>query len=296
MKKLLSVVLCVAMSLSLSIPAFAVDKTTQNPDNYDYYSIDFGQNNQVAAPSRSLSEAESRIREAEGLVSSLSLEDKGFLGLEEVFLDELQSLRDEGVLLKTYEVALPRSTEYYGSYDGFMFQAAYTTHTDYYSDDLYGKAKFEKFVIGALNIGMAFADVKYGIAYAAISSGSSPIITDSAVVHLANTVKVTARYIMIQDLNQLASLDKYSFVPVIMDQSRITSTHVVTYPGGAYSPPQLEKSTSPLEVPSPYFYNKNHNLSTGYNHYIAGFVTDPITYVVPPAAFSWTPPGDQTVS
>ena len=101
---------------------------------------------------------------------------------------------------------------------------------------------------------------------------------------------------MIQDLNQLASLDKYSFVPVIMDQSRITSTHVVTYPGGAYSPPQLEKSTSPLEVPSPYFYNKNHNLSTGYNHYIAGFVTDPITYVVPPAAFSWTPPGDQTVS
>lgn len=208
------------MSLSLSIPAFAVDKTTQNPDNYDYYTIDFGQNNQVAAPSRSLSETESRIRAAEGFVSSLNLEDKGFLGLEEVFLDELQSLRDEGILLKTYEIALPRSTEYYGTYDGFMFQAAYTTHTEYYSDELYGKANFVKFVAGTLNIGMCFAKLKYSIPYAVLSSISSPIITDSAVVHLANTDTVTTRYIMIQDLNQLASLDKYSFVPVIMDQDK----------------------------------------------------------------------------
>lgn len=41
------------------------------------------------------------------------------------------------------------------------------------------------------------------------------------------------------------------------------------------------------EFPSKYFYDKNHNLSSGYNHYIAGNISDPITYLVPTVKFSW---------
>ena len=112
------------------------------------------------------------------------------------------------------------------------------------------------------------------------------MIFDSAVTQISNTDEVVTRYIMIQDLNQQVSLDKYQFVPIIMDQTRISKSTVVCFPNGPYGDSMMEQ-TEPVEIPTPYFYDKVHNLSTGYNHYIAGVVADPITYLVPAASLEW---------
>lgn len=92
---------------------------------------------------------------------------------------------------------------------------------------------------------------------------------------------------MIQDLNKQASLDPYTFVPVIMDEVRVSRTTVITFPDGPYASVKIESESDLNEFPSKYFYDKNHNLSSGYNHYIAGNISDPITYLVPAVEFSW---------
>ena len=53
-------------------------------------------------------------------------------------LDELDSLSAQKVQLESYAVALPRGhQEYYGTYNGYMFQAAYSTYNESYSKTLY---------------------------------------------------------------------------------------------------------------------------------------------------------------
>ena len=92
---------------------------------------------------------------------------------------------------------------------------------------------------------------------------------------------------MIQDLNKQASLNPNTFVPVIMDEVRVSRTTVITFPNGPYASVKIEGESDLNEFPSKYFYDKNHNLSSGYNHYIAGNISDPITYLVPTVEFSW---------
>lgn len=54
-----------------------------------------------------------------------------------------------------------------------------------------------------------------------------------------------------------------------------------------YASVKIEGESDLNEFPSKYFYDKNHNLSSGYNHYIAGNISDPITNLVPTVKFSW---------
>ena len=79
----------------------------------------------------------------------------------------------------------------------------------------------------------------------------------------------------------------YTFVPVIMDEVRVSRTTVITFPDGPYASVKIEGESDLNEFPSKYFYDKNHNRSSGYNHYIAGNISDPITYLVPTVEFSW---------
>lgn len=120
-----------------------------------------------------------------------------------------------------------------------------------------------------------------------VSYAGHPIITNTAVTQLTNRDEITTRYIMIQDLNKQASLNPNTFVPVIMDEVRVSRTTVITFPNGPYASVKIEGESDLNEFPSKYFYDKNHNLSSGYNHYIAGNISDPITNLVPTVKFSW---------
>ena len=301
-KQLISVTLVLAFLLSLSMNAFALNTTTSEQlkiqsvidevesVEYDFFTIDFESEDRYALSPNSNVFAASRISQVKEFVQSLDLESKGFIGLDTAIYSELDSLFKEGVQLESYGVALPRmTTEYYGHYDGFMFQAAYTYHTETYEEELYGASEMQDFIEGTINILMNYTFKRISVPYSILTSfGGDPIITDAAVTSLRNTDDVITRYIMIQDLNQQASLDQYAFVPVIMDGVRISQTTVVMYPAGAYGTSTMSE-TEPVEIATQYFYDKNYNLNSGYNHYMAGNVADPITYFVPLASFSWEP-------
>lgn len=79
--------------------------------------------------------------------------------------------------------------------------------------------------------------------------------------------------------------DGYNFYT--MDEVRVSRTTVITFPNGPYASVKIEGESDLNEFPSKYFYDKNHNLSSGYNHYIAGNISDPITNLVPTVKFSW---------
>ena len=214
----------------------------------------------------------SRVSQAKVFVKSLKLENKGFIGLEDAIISELGTLAVNDVQLGSYSVALPRATEYYGHYDGFMFQAAYTYRTEKYGDELTGKIQHEQFLEGVVNIVMSVPKIPkvISIPYSILSYAGRPIFTNTAVTQLTNRDEIATRYIMIQDLNKQASLDPYTFVPVIMDEVRVSRTTVITFPDGPYASVKIEGESDLNEFPSKYFYDKNHNLSSGYNHYIAG--------------------------
>ena len=286
MKKQLKRAACMLVAVNLLVVSgsnvYAVTYQNANDNKgYDCYSINF------ASTASAVNATDSNIEQAKDFVKSLALDEKGFIGLEDSIMDELEMLDRESGNISSYSVLLPRSNEYYGHYDGFMFQAAYTYATQYYEDKLYDDELHGKWADGIVNVLLNFTLKRITIPFAILTTqGGEPMIFDSAVTQISNTDEVVTRYIMIQDLNQQVSLDKYQFVPIIMDQTRISKSTVVCFPNGPYGDSMMEQ-TEPVEIPTPYFYDKEHNLSTGYNHYIAGVVADPITYLVPAASLEW---------
>ena len=292
MKRYISVFLCLAIIFSsFSISSSATGSTVgslpcaNGTSGYDFYTIDSSDTDSGYSNSRTYEYLE--ISRTKDFVKSLSLESRGFSELESVILDELDSLESGGVQLETYTVALPRATEYYGHFEGFMFQAAYTTYTEHYSQELSGKSSHIHFMQGLVNILMSCPSVSkiVTIGYSIFSPAATPVFTDTTVTQLSNDDEVTTRYIMIQDLYQQASPDKYSFIPVILDEVRISKTTIITFPRGPWST-VMTSEVGTNEFPSPDFYNKSYNLSLGYAHYISGIISGPETSHVPPAEFA----------
>lgn len=292
-KRLFSALLVFSICCSFCESAFALSNSTiaheDDSDGYNFYTIDFDDNDGVVNLHDSEVAVNSRVSQAKVFVKSLELENKGFIGLEDAIISELDTLAVNDVQLGSYSVALPRATEYYGHYDGFMFQAAYTYRTEKYDDELTGKSQHEQFLEGLVNIVMSVPGIPTVISlpFSLLSYAGHPIITNTAVTQLTNRDEITTRYIMIQDLNKQASLNPNTFVPVIMDEVRVSRTTVITFPNGPYASVKIEGESDLNEFPSKYFYDKNHNLSSGYNHYIAGNISDPITNLVPTVKFSW---------
>lgn len=123
--------------------------------------------------------------------------------------------------MTSYGIAVPRSQEYYGIYDGYMFQAAYSFYSDNYFANLYGKENHEKWVSAAINILMNFAPKVISIPFSALSSVNDITFYQGARTELTNEDEITSRIIMIQDKDKKASLDPYSFVPVIKDMKSL---------------------------------------------------------------------------
>ncbi len=262
------------------------------PEGYIIYQADFAERGKdVSSPLASKQKIESTVEQAKDFVASLHLSDQGYVGLERALLDELDSLSAQKVQLESYAVALPRGhQEYYGTYNGYMFQAAYSTYNESYSKTLYGKTRHEQWVRGAANVIMCFVKSRWiTIPYAVLSSiPQSVTFYEGARTDWTNEDEVTSRYIMIQDKDHKLSLDTYSFIPMIKDMVRVSHTSVVTYSGSPYQNPVLNTSAGVYETPSENFYNKQYNMSRGYNRYLSGNVYDYIEESVGRAAFRWS--------
>lgn len=129
MKKLMSVLLAVAMCLSLSAPASAAEETIDGYEAIVVFSA-FVQENGIQTV-KVLSN-EDRIQQAKESVLALGLSDMGLGYIEEACLSELTAYaEDDSIILEEYKVLIPktRATDpvFLKRYRGYDFYCATTS-------------------------------------------------------------------------------------------------------------------------------------------------------------------------
>lgn len=299
-KKMLSLVLILALAVGICPAAFAAPMNTTTMDSievsspllYDVYTINFSdEDNRIATYG---AEHRSKVDQAVDFVKSLDLSDRGFYGIEDVYIDELNALAADGVKLESYSVYMPKDGVNYGSYDGYQFRATYSVYNESYTRTLSGKSNFEKWVDGGINILMSFLKVKKTIAipYTVISSlaGISNVGVEyfnSEKVDITVSDEVTSRFIWIEDKDHLVAYQPDTYVPVINDMARITRPVFVLYPNSPYQDPKVNASYPQQEFASENFYNASKNREIGFYRYISGNVTDYLSDTVGQGTYSW---------
>lgn len=299
-KKLISLMLVLALAVGVCPVAFAALMNTTtldvvespSPLLYDAYTISFSdEDDQIATYG---AEHRSKIDRAIDFVKSLDLSDRGFYGIEDVYINELNALAADGVELKSYSVYMPRDGVNYGSYDGYQFRATYSVYDESYTRTLSDKNNFDKWVDGGINILMSCIKVNKTIAipYTAISalagiSGAGVEYFNKAKVDITVSDEVTSRFIWIEDKDHLIAYQPGTYVPVINDMARITRPVFVLYPNSPFQNPTVNANYPLQEFASANFYNASKNREIGFYRYINGNVTDYLSDTVGQGTYNW---------
>lgn len=286
MKKMFKSVVAITLVASMLIGTASVSFAGKladgsNPNEYDVFRIAFSEKSDSLF-------SNANIKDAIDFVYSLDLENKGYVGLQDAYIDELKEIGDKGSDLSSYAVYLPKADVYYGTYEGYKFRASYSVYNESYQRALSEKTQQDAWQSDIVNMVMAFMINKYiTIAYAAFSNlaGFDDIqYYDAAWSDLTISDEVTSRYIWIEDKEHKVSSNPNSYVIVINDMSRITRPVLVTYPNSPYSDPVIDAASDREEISSPNFYNAKENMDAGLRYYISGDFTSHIKDTVPHAS------------
>ena len=187
MKKVISIILSIAMLFSVSIPAFATSSslpTTPTPDkehtycadNYTHYTIDF---TQTRSGEFSYASDANTVDTAIAFVESLELKDMGYAHIEEACLNELNSYKENDIILEEYTVLVPKTREmyYYDTYLGHDYYYEYTSeskfshHTDGAEKGASNEAIWNNWIMGLMELTLGFVlEAEWSIAYSVITS------------------------------------------------------------------------------------------------------------------------------
>lgn len=309
--RLLCICLCLIISLnSISIvnadelsPSVNADsQKIIDPAKYDIHKITFSKSDKLIEDSnldkkntdeiKKLlnSQEEKNIKEAKAEVKKLKLEQLGYYGLEEAYLNELDSLLNDDAYLEDYAIYVPKTQNsspdtigtvylssysdpvYYGSYDGFSFQAAFSVYNQSYRETTSDWSKINTWIDGLINFGMNFVTGYITIPLSALEiMFGSVTVYDGAWIDVTTSEEVTSRLILIQDKYMKATPDPSNYVAVLNDMSKIVSEYAVLYPNNPYFPPSYQGQEGPQEVPSTYFYNSTITMEHAYNYYITSY-------------------------
>lgn len=303
-KRIIGGMLASMLILTTALPVYAsnnVKTFTKLPDinnetlineNYDVHTIEFPKikTNNFSTLSNSSIKLRNidNIDRAKNMISSLNLTSKGFTGLEEACLNELDNISDKETYLENYSVYLPKSDVYYGTYDGYKFRASFSVYNESYQRTITGKSNHQRWASGALNLAMNFAPQIISIPFSLLTSAADDVkFYDGAWTDVTTSDEVTSRYIWIQDLDKKMSANTNSYVIVINDMSRITRPVVVSYPNSPYADPKLDATLPRKEISSPNFYNSNRNMDRGLRYYIGGDLTNYIKDHVSKGKLQW---------
>ena len=178
MKKIIACTLILLLSFSLAVPALANTKTMPERaktdfciDDYNQYTINFTENN-VKKNNEDVNEEPQcdNIDAAIEYVQSLNLDEIGYSHIEEACLIELDSYKDDDIVLENYTVLVPkaRAKNYYGTYLGSKFYYEYTSVSDMMrktkgtEKNAYNKSKWDSWVKGGLDLAVTFINERYG--------------------------------------------------------------------------------------------------------------------------------------
>lgn len=225
MKKCLSIFLSFIMIISMSIPTLA--NTTENEDafyidDYTQYTIDFSETTSKARNTETDS-----IDDAISYVESLELSNAGYSYIEEACLNELNGYKDNNVVLESYTVLIPktRTRQYYGTYAGHDFYYEYTSvanmrrETSGAKKSSANEAKWDKWVLGLMDLGMCFANIKWSIPYTLVRSvtgvsGTSAVHYGSYNVHVEQFTNTVTRSIFKESSSKACYQDQTSSLRV----------------------------------------------------------------------------------
>lgn len=136
-KTIISMILTLSMCLSLTVPAFAIEKTFGSEiDNYEKYTISFiGVCSVESYSTNSQSNSESNYDAARDYVQSLKLEQQGFGYIEESCLEQLDEYEAmENCTLNEYTVLVPKTRAstptYYGERYGVTYYSTLTSQAN----------------------------------------------------------------------------------------------------------------------------------------------------------------------
>lgn len=282
-KNVVALLMVLCLLFSLTSTSFASDN---KETGYDEYTLSFTQ-------SRSNLSLDEKIEQAREFVYSLDLDSKGFNGLESALMQELESLVTEEVDLGTYVVNLPRADEYYGTYDGYMFKAAYTYAYETYHKDLSGQSNILAWINGAMSIAVCWAPDKIAIPYA-VFSAIAGILNDSSIIShsngcvlVTNQDEIVTQHISIEDKDKKLSSRPNSYVLLLENQARVVQTTVATYPGTPYGTPEYDAEIPLKQVYSDTFRDKTGNMKRVLTHYSAGYINDVILDRLPKGDIQW---------
>jgi len=309
-KSIMSIVL--SFTLIFGIPSinlannFAEDI---NPSFYDVHKLVFPEPDQIIksnnlsmmdkteVDSVLMKQKEKNIMIAKKEVNSLNLEQKGYYGLKEAFLAELDMLLKSDVYLENYSIYIPNSEHIlmresdpinYGTYEGFKFMASFSVYNQSYRKSTTDWRKIDSWLSGAVAFGMNFMVDWITIPLSVLEIVADEItVYDGSWIDVTTSEEVTNRLILIQDLNMKYTPSPNNYVGVLNDQSKIVSLYTVLYPNSPYFPPSLTGTEGPKEVPSKYFYNRTRTMSNALNYYIQSDGSGMYQDLVPRGTLGW---------
>lgn len=187
MKKLLSIVLAVSLILSINVTAFASNDKGESEfciDNYTQYTVNLSTGN---PSTRSL--PGNTIDAAVEYVESLELGDMGYSHIEEACLNELDSYRDDGVILESYTVLVPktRTKYYYGTYLNYDYYYEYTSVSDMRRETngaekgASNESQWNSWILGAMDLGMCFSTWQWSVPYTIVRTVTG--VSGTSAVH-----------------------------------------------------------------------------------------------------------------
>lgn len=186
MKKFVSIILAIVMLFSVTIPAYATSNSTSFvsaseeehtycADNYTQYTIDF---TQTRSGEFSYASDANTVDTAIAFVESLELKDMGYAHIEEACLNELNTYKENDIVLEEYTVLVPKTREmyFYGTYLGYDYYYEYTSVSkfDHLTEGATKGAKEEQWndwVLGLMTLILGFAvPTEWSVPYSVVSS------------------------------------------------------------------------------------------------------------------------------
>lgn len=251
------------------------------------------------------------INKAKEFVKSLGLQKQGFYGLEEAYLKELDSIATKDGYLQNYAVYVPKTQNqlsnssllasgattnsttnpvYYGSLDGFQFQASFTVYDMSYRDSQSDSTTLQGWFKGITNLLLCYAKTAITVPFTILNFvGTQPTYYTGSWLDLTTSEEVTSRIILIQDKNMKASPNPNGYAAVLHDMSKVVTEFAVYNSNNPYVAPQFKGQKGPQEVPSQYFYNSSVTMQHAEGRYLSygSSIGDMYEDIVPTYSMTW---------
>lgn len=201
MRKVFAFFMTIVMCFMCITSAFAVDFNNIADElalenNYEHFTCNLG-----GAMTRMVTRTEDSIAQAKLFVEELDLPSKGYEYIEEACLNELEAYSNQGAILESYTVLVPKARDtqsYFGTYGTHDFYYGYTSRADVRYDIQSGTKgenlnMWEQWASAAVDIILTFVETTVAsYTWSAFSTVSG--ITDLGDVHNEAYFHFVTRY------------------------------------------------------------------------------------------------------